>query len=68
MPQTQRQWIKTLLDLGWKKERGGNHQVKMIKAGCRPITLPANKRQAYSKGLEAQLKRELRVAEKPGND
>jgi hypothetical protein len=51
-----------------KRRRGGNHQVKMTKAGCRPITLPANKRQAYSKGLEAQLKRELRDAEKPAND
>ena len=68
MPKTQRQWVKALLDLGWAKERGGKHQVKMTKDGCRPITLPANKRQAYSKGLEAQLKRELRDAENPGND
>lgn len=68
MPKTQRQWINALLELGWTKERGGNHQVKMTKIGCRPITLPANKRQAYSKGFEAQLKRELRDAEKPAGD
>jgi hypothetical protein len=68
VPKTQRQWIKALLDLGWKQERGGNHQVKMTNAGCRPITLPANKRQAYSRGLEAQLRRELRDAEKRKDD
>jgi len=30
----------------------------MTKAGHRPITLPENKRRAYSKGFEAQLRRE----------
>jgi hypothetical protein len=51
---------------GWAKERGGNHQVKMTKPGCRPITLPDNRRRAYSKGFEAQLERELKAAEQAG--
>ena len=60
MPKTQKQWIKRLLKEGWSQERGGTHQVKMTKPGCRPITLPENHRRAYSKGFEAQLERELR--------
>jgi hypothetical protein len=63
MPQTQKQWIKRLLGEGWTKERGGKHQVKMTKPGCRPITLPENKRRAYSKGFESQLRCELKAAE-----
>jgi hypothetical protein len=43
---------------GWTVDRGGKHQVKMTKSGQRPITLPENKRRAYSKGFEAQLRRE----------
>jgi hypothetical protein len=63
VPETQKQWIKKLQADGWILERGGKHQVKMTKAGCRPITLPTNKREAYSKGFEGQLKRELKAAE-----
>ena len=59
MPRTQKQWIKRLLNEGWSQERGGSHQVKMTKPGCRPITLPENHRRAYSKGFEARLVREL---------
>jgi hypothetical protein len=40
-------------------DHGGKHQVKMTKAGQRPITLPENKRRVYSKGFEAQLRREI---------
>jgi hypothetical protein len=43
---------------GWTRERGGKHQVKMTKPGCRPITLPDNRRRAYSKGFEAELRRQ----------
>lgn len=57
MPATQKQWIKRLQAEGWSVERGGKHQVKMTKQGERPITLPDNKRRAYSKGFEAQLRR-----------
>lgn len=58
MPATQKEWIKRLEGVGWTRERGGNHQVKMTKAGKRPITLPENKRRAYSKGFEAELRRQ----------
>jgi hypothetical protein len=60
MPKTQKHWIKRLQLEGWSKERGGSHQVKMTKPGCRPITLPDNRRRAYSKRFEAQLERELK--------
>lgn len=58
MPATQKEWIKRLQSEGWTLERGGKHQVKMTRPGYRPITLPENKRRAYSKGFEAQLRRE----------
>ncbi len=58
VPATQKEWIKKLQAEGWTLGRGGNHQVKMTKAGKRPITLPENKRRSYSKGLEAALRRE----------
>jgi len=58
VPATQKEWIKRLEAAGWTRGRGGKHQVKMTKEGSRPITLPENKRRAYSKGFEAQLRRE----------
>jgi len=58
MPATQKEWIKRLEQEGWTQERGGKHQVKMTKPGHRPITLPENKRRAYSKGFEAALRRQ----------
>lgn len=58
MPSTQREWIKRLEAAGWELGRGGKHQVKMTKKGTRPITLPVHKRRPYSKGFEAQLRRE----------
>jgi predicted RNA binding protein YcfA (HicA-like mRNA interferase family) len=58
MPATQKEWIKRLEREGWIRERGGSHQVKMTKTGTRPITLPENKRRAYSKGFEAELRRQ----------
>jgi predicted RNA binding protein YcfA (HicA-like mRNA interferase family) len=57
MPATQKEWIKRLQDEGWTLERGGKH-AKMTKPGQRPITLPEHKRRAYSKGLEAALRRQ----------
>ncbi len=66
MPATQKQWIKRLQKEGWTLERGGKHQAKMTKPGRRPITLPENKRRAYSKGFEAQLRREARFQDKQG--
>lgn len=58
MPLTQKEWIKVLESNGWTRETGGKHQTKMTKAGHRPITLPENKRRAYSKGFESTLRRQ----------
>jgi len=58
VPATQKEWIKRLRGAGWTLERGGKHQVKMTKPGHRPITLPENKRSAYSTGFEAELRRQ----------
>ena len=63
MPATQKEWIKRLKRAGWQLERGGKHQVKMTKDGKRPITLPEHKGRAYSKGLEAELRRQAGIAD-----
>ena len=54
----QKEAIKVLEAAGWTLERGGKHQVKMTKPGHRPITLPANKRQTYPKGLDSAIRRQ----------
>ncbi len=36
---------------GWTQSRGGKHQVKMVKPGYRPITLPQHKGRDYPRGL-----------------
>jgi predicted RNA binding protein YcfA (HicA-like mRNA interferase family) len=51
MPRNQRKWIKALEDDGWVRERGGEHQVKMVKPGKRPITLLQHKGRTYSGAL-----------------
>jgi hypothetical protein len=66
MSGTQKQWIERLRGEGWTLERGGKHQAKMVKPGRRPITLPENRRRAYSKGFEAQLRRELAERDERG--
>ena len=48
---SQKKAIKLLEKNGWRRVRGGKHQVKMIKPGCRPITLPQHKGRDYSRGL-----------------
>lgn len=65
MPKTQVQWIKLMRSNGWRQEAGGKHQVKMTMSGRRPVTLPDNHRRAYSKGFEAQLRRETRLDRPP---
>ena len=57
MPRNQREWIKALEVDGWIHERGGKHQVKMVKPGKRPITLPQHKGGTYSQGLDAAIRR-----------
>jgi predicted RNA binding protein YcfA (HicA-like mRNA interferase family) len=47
----QKKAIKLLKENGWAQARGGKHQVKMKKSGCRPITLPHHKGRDYPPGL-----------------
>jgi predicted RNA binding protein YcfA (HicA-like mRNA interferase family) len=57
VPRNQREWIKALQDEGWVRERGGKHQVKMVKPGKRPM-LPQNRGRTYSKGLDAAIRKQ----------
>jgi len=50
--------IRLLEEHGWTRTTGGKHQVKMIKAGRRPITLPSHKGRDYSSGLTAAILRQ----------
>ena len=50
--------IRLLEENGWKRTRGGKHQVKMTKPGSRPITLPVHKGRDYSRGLTAAILRQ----------
>jgi predicted RNA binding protein YcfA (HicA-like mRNA interferase family) len=54
--------LKLLEKHGWTQTPGGSHQVKMEKEGCRPITLPANHRKDYPKGLRQAILREAGLA------
>ncbi len=51
----QREAIALLAAHGWVREVGGKHVVKMTKPGHRPVTLPANNRKDYPKGLRAAI-------------
>jgi predicted RNA binding protein YcfA (HicA-like mRNA interferase family) len=46
----QKKAIKLLKENGWTQARGGKHQVKMTKAGCRPITLRSTRAATTSLG------------------
>jgi predicted RNA binding protein YcfA (HicA-like mRNA interferase family) len=54
----QKKTIKLLLKNGWVHSRGGKHQVKMTKPGCRPITLPRHKGRDYPTGLAQAILRQ----------
>jgi predicted RNA binding protein YcfA (HicA-like mRNA interferase family) len=47
---------KALLEAhGWLKTKGGKHNIKMEKSGCRPVTLPMHRRQNYSEDLTRRI-------------
>lgn len=54
----QKKAIKLLSKNGWTRTRGGKHQVKMTKPGCRPITLPQNRGRDYPPGLASAILRQ----------
>jgi predicted RNA binding protein YcfA (HicA-like mRNA interferase family) len=57
-PLNQRDAIRLLEAHGWTRTKGGKHQVKMVKAGNRPITLPGHRGSDYSRGLTAAILRQ----------
>lgn len=54
----QKKAVKLLRENGWVQSRGGKHQVKMTKAGHRPITLPQHKGRDYPVGLALAILRQ----------
>jgi predicted RNA binding protein YcfA (HicA-like mRNA interferase family) len=54
----QKKAIKLLRENGWSTSRGGKHQIKMTKAGRRPITLPQHKGRDYPPGLARAILRQ----------
>ena len=51
----QKEAIRLLERHGWTISVGGRHQVKMVKSGRRPITLPQHEGRDYSRGLTAAI-------------
>lgn len=54
----QRSMIKLLTANGWTQTLGGKHNVKMEKAGERPITLPNHNGDDYGSSLRARILRQ----------
>jgi predicted RNA binding protein YcfA (HicA-like mRNA interferase family) len=52
---SQKKALKLLKENGWTQARGGKHQVKMTKPGCRLITLPQHKGRDYQPGLASAI-------------
>jgi predicted RNA binding protein YcfA (HicA-like mRNA interferase family) len=52
---TQKQLIKTLKQHGWEQSVGGKHQVKMIREGHRPVTIPEFKGETLPVGLSQAI-------------
>lgn len=57
----QKSAMALLGDHGWTETIGGKHNVKMEKAGHRPITLPRHKGQDYSPGLTRAILRQAGI-------
>lgn len=57
----QKSMQKKLEEHGWTKGKGTKHNVKMEKAGERPITLPMHRRQDYSKNLANAILRQAGI-------
>ncbi len=57
-PLSQKKARKLMEADGWVCAKGGKHNVKMEKAGKRPITLPWHKGQDYGKGLSESIRKQ----------
>lgn len=52
---TQKLLIKKLKQHGWEQSVGGKHQVKMIREGHRPVTIPEFKGETLPVGLSQAI-------------
>lgn len=70
LPRTlsQKTACKLLEASGWIEERGGKHVVKMVKKGCRPITLPKHKGQDYSVALSRAILKQAGLLPQAGDE
>jgi predicted RNA binding protein YcfA (HicA-like mRNA interferase family) len=60
---TQKALVKKLQDHGWTLSSGGKHQVKMVREGCRPITIPVFKNQTLPVGLSTSILKQAEIEE-----
>ncbi|MDQ3986891.1 MAG: type II toxin-antitoxin system HicA family toxin [Actinomycetota bacterium] len=58
---TQRELIKKLEEGGWTRRPGGRHQVKMVKEGERPVTIPQYQGKALPIGLSQAILKQAGV-------
>ncbi|HSK49665.1 MAG TPA: type II toxin-antitoxin system HicA family toxin [Solirubrobacterales bacterium] len=58
VPLSQKKAVRLLKEHGWSQTTGGRHQVKMVRQGQRPITLPQHKGRDYSRGLTKAILRQ----------
>ena len=52
---TQKALSKMLREHGWEQSIGGKHQVKMIREGQRPVTIPEFKGETLPVGLSQAI-------------
>lgn len=60
---TQKQLIRRLSAAGWVKQSGGRHQVKMTKAGRRPVTIPEHRGETLPVGLSNAILKQADMEE-----
>lgn len=58
---TQRELISELEQHGWVRAAGGKHQVKMIKEGRRPVTVPMFKGKTLPIGLTQAILKQAEI-------
>jgi len=60
LPKTmnQSEAISLLERYGWKQGEGGKHNVKMEKAGCRPVPLPKKQGAQYTVEMTRRILKE----------
>ncbi|HWC13495.1 MAG TPA: type II toxin-antitoxin system HicA family toxin [Actinomycetota bacterium] len=58
---TQKALVRELSRHGWTKTTGGKHQVKMVRAGERPITIPEFRGETLPIGLSEAILRQAGI-------